>query len=229
MLRDVLRLVAGVSGGGRWRGSRRTGRTLPPLQHAALPKLSLPFHRCCHLPLPPTPMCRPLHHAPMRPPRLTLPLALPPACPQRVSYARTTSNKVVMLKGGKAAKQLAKGKPPKAPAAAAAEGEGAPKKAKQAEAAAGGKAAAAAAGVDVGRPNSKLFIENLPAATTAAMLEMLFQQFPGALAGGGGRGAGQMLGGEGSRVVQAPGFRGGPWLAASSTFVCCRWHVTAMA
>ena len=36
----------------------------------------------------------------MRPPRLTLPLALPPACPQRVSYARTTSNKVVMLKGG---------------------------------------------------------------------------------------------------------------------------------
>lgn len=134
----------------------------------------------------------------MRPPRLTLPLALPPACPQRVSYARTTSNKVVMLKGGKAAKQLAKGKPPKAPAAAAAEGEGAPKKAKQAEAAAGGKAAAAAAGVDVGRPNSKLFIENLPAATTAAMLEMLFQQFPGALAGGGGRGAGQMLGGEGS-------------------------------
>ncbi|PRW20220.1 U2 small nuclear ribonucleo B -like [Chlorella sorokiniana] len=100
--------------------------------------------------------------------------------PVRVSYARTTSNKVVMLKGGKAAKQLAKGKPPKAPAAAAAEGEGAAKKAKQPEAAAaGGKAAAAAGGVDVGRPNSKLFIENLPAATTAAMLEMLFQQFPG--------------------------------------------------
>ena len=105
-----------------------------------------------------------------------------------MSYARTASNKVVMLKGGKAAKQLAKGKPPKAPAGAAAEGEGAPKKVKQAEAAAagGGKAAAAAAGVDVGRPNSKLFIENLPAATTAAMLEMLFQQFPGALVGGGG-------------------------------------------
>jgi U2 small nuclear ribonucleoprotein B'' len=100
--------------------------------------------------------------------------------PVRVSYARTTSNKVVMLKGGKAAKQLAKGKPPKAPTAAAAEGEGAAKKAKQPEAAAaGGKAAAAAGGVDVGRPNSKLFIENLPAATTAAMLEMLFQQFPG--------------------------------------------------
>jgi U2 small nuclear ribonucleoprotein B'' len=100
--------------------------------------------------------------------------------PVRVSYARTTSNKVVMLKGGKAAKQLAKGKPPKAPTAAAAEGEGAAKKAKQPEAAAaGGTAAAAAGGVDVGRPNSKLFIENLPAATTAAMLEMLFQQFPG--------------------------------------------------
>ena len=114
-------------------------------------------------------------------PSTQLPLPLPPTL-QRVSYARTTSNKVVLLKGGKAAKQLAKGKPPKAPAAAAAEGEGAAKKVKQPEAAAvGGKAAAAAAGVDVGRPNSKLFIENLPAATTAAMLEMLFQQFPGAL------------------------------------------------
>ncbi len=105
-----------------------------------------------------------------------------------MSYARTASNKVVMLKGGKAAKQLAKGKPRKAPAAAAAEGEGAAKKAKQPE-------AAAAAGVDVGRPNSKLFIENLPAATTAAMLEMLFQQFPG---GGGGRCGREEQGGTGT-------------------------------
>ena len=128
---------------------------------------------------PPAPAC-PAVAVVLRPPT-QLPLPLPPTL-QRVSYARTTSNKVVLLKGGKAAKQLAKGKPPKAPAAAAAEGEGAAKKVKQPEAAsAGGKVAAAAAGVDVGRPNSKLFIENLPAATTAAMLEMLFQQFPGAL------------------------------------------------
>ncbi|KAL4451330.1 hypothetical protein ABPG77_009402 [Micractinium sp. CCAP 211/92] len=98
--------------------------------------------------------------------------------PIRVSFARTTSNVVAVQKGGKAAK-AAKGKPPKAPAAA---GEG---KAKEAAAANGEQqpAAAAAGGgaaaVDVGKPNPKLFVENLPAATTAAMLEMLFQQFPG--------------------------------------------------
>lgn len=95
-----------------------------------------------------------------------------------MSFAKTTSNVVAVQKGGKAAK-AAKGKPPKAPAAA---GEG---KAKEAAAANGEQqpAAAAAGGgaaaVDVGKPNPKLFVENLPAATTAAMLEMLFQQFPG--------------------------------------------------
>jgi hypothetical protein len=85
------------------------------------------------------------------------------------------SNAVATKKGGKAAK----GKPPKAPAAAAG-GDAAAAKAKQpADAAGAGKAAAA---VDVGTPNPKLFIENLPSATTAAMLEMLFQQFPGVCA-----------------------------------------------
>jgi U2 small nuclear ribonucleoprotein B'' len=32
---------------------------------------------------------------------------------------------------------------------------------------------------DVGEPNSILFLENLPEATTEAMLGVLFQQFPG--------------------------------------------------
>lgn len=32
---------------------------------------------------------------------------------------------------------------------------------------------------DVGQPNKTLFVENLPEATTDAMLAMLFQQFPG--------------------------------------------------
>lgn len=87
---------------------------------------------------------------------------------------------MAVQKGGKAAK-AAKGKPPKPPKAAAAAGEG---KAKEAAAAGGEQqpAAAAAGGgaaVDVGQPNPKLFVENLPSATTAAMLEMLFQQFPG--------------------------------------------------
>lgn len=31
----------------------------------------------------------------------------------------------------------------------------------------------------MGQPNPRLFVEDLPSATTAAMLEMLFQQFPG--------------------------------------------------
>jgi hypothetical protein len=99
----------------------------------------------------------------------------PPAMVQRVSFAKSASNAVSKKKGGKAAK----GKPPKAPGAAA-DGDAAAK-AKQpgdtAAAAAGGKRQAAA--VDVGQPNPRLFVEDLPSATTAAMLEMLFQQFPG--------------------------------------------------
>ncbi|KAL4857565.1 U2 small nuclear ribonucleoprotein B'' [Chlorella vulgaris] len=95
--------------------------------------------------------------------------------PMRVSFAKSASNAVSKKKGGKAAK----GKPPKAPGAAA-DGDAAAK-AKQpgdaAAAAAGGKRQAAA--VDVGQPNPRLFVEDLPSATTAAMLEMLFQQFPG--------------------------------------------------
>jgi U2 small nuclear ribonucleoprotein B'' len=35
---------------------------------------------------------------------------------------------------------------------------------------------------DVGEPNSILFIENLPEATTADMLAVLFKQFPGKFA-----------------------------------------------
>lgn len=98
--------------------------------------------------------------------------------PQRVSFAKTTSNAVAQMRGGKAAK-AAKGKPPRPPAA----GEGGAAAAKQpAAAAAGGdRAQAAAAAADLGKPNPKLFVEGLPGATTAAMLEMLFQQFPGAL------------------------------------------------
>lgn len=33
--------------------------------------------------------------------------------------------------------------------------------------------------VDVGQPHNVLFVENLPEATSASMLAMLFQQFPG--------------------------------------------------
>lgn len=88
------------------------------------------------------------------------------------------------LRGGK----KGKGKLPKAPKAAGGDlavadgGDkgGAAGGARQPVAAAG--AGAGADKVDVGRPNSKLFVEGLPAATTAAMLEMLFQQFPGACA-----------------------------------------------
>ena len=106
---------------------------------------------------------------------------------QRVSFARSTSNAVTAATKGKG---KAKGKATKA-AKAAAEGGGA------AGAAAGEKPAAAsggggAAAVDVGRPNSKLFVEGLPAATTAAMLEMLFQQFPGGPGSGGRARAGRV-------------------------------------
>lgn len=94
---------------------------------------------------------------------------------QRVSFAKSVSNAVAPKKGSKAAK----GKPPRPPAAAA-NGDAAAAKAKQPADAAG--AGSAAAAVDVGTPNAKLFIENLPAATTAAMLDMLFQQFPGVFA-----------------------------------------------
>lgn len=100
--------------------------------------------------------------------------------PIRVSFARTQSNALAPPKGGKAGKG-GKGKPPKAPAAAGGEGAaaGKGKEAAAAAAAAQGEARQAAAAVDVGRPGPKLFVENLPTATTAAMLEMLFQQFPG--------------------------------------------------
>lgn len=93
---------------------------------------------------------------------------------QRVSFAKSASHAVAPKKGGKGAK----GKPPKAPAAVAAGGDAAAKAKQPADAAAAGGRQKAAA-VDVGEPNAKLFVENLPAATTAAMLEMLFQQFPG--------------------------------------------------
>ncbi|EFN50825.1 hypothetical protein CHLNCDRAFT_28661 [Chlorella variabilis] len=94
--------------------------------------------------------------------------------PLRVSFAKSASHAVAPKKGGKGAK----GKPPKAPAAVAAGGDAAAKAKQPADAAAAGGRQKAAA-VDVGEPNAKLFVENLPAATTAAMLEMLFQQFPG--------------------------------------------------
>jgi hypothetical protein len=104
---------------------------------------------------------------------------LPPAFAtllQRVGFAKTTSNAVAAQKGGKAGR----GKAAKGPAAAAAAAAGAEggEKGKAAARQQGG-AAAAAGGEDLGRPGNKLFVEGLPAATTAAMLEMLFQQFPG--------------------------------------------------
>jgi hypothetical protein len=83
---------------------------------------------------------------------------------------------VAAQKGGKAGRgKAAKG--PAAAAAAAAGTEGGEKG--KAAARQQGGAAAAAGGEDLGRPGNKLFVEGLPAATTAAMLEMLFQQFPG--------------------------------------------------
>ena len=127
----------------------------------------------------------------MAPPLFTsLPLALPAL--QRVGFAKTTSNAVAAQKGGKAGRgKAAKG--PAAPAAAATEGG---EKGKAAARQQGG-GAAAAGGEDLGRPGNKLFVEELPAATTAAMLEMLFQQFPGGWLGGveGGRGWGRGAGG----------------------------------
>jgi hypothetical protein len=42
-----------------------------------------------------------------------------------------------------------------------------------------GRPEEAAAAMDVGLPHRTLFIEQLPDATTAPMLAMLFQQFPG--------------------------------------------------
>jgi hypothetical protein len=108
---------------------------------------------------------------------LSLSLA-PPVCAtlQRVGFAKTTSNAVAAQKGGKAGR----GKAVKGPAAAAAAAAGTEggEKGKAAARQQGG-AAAAAGGEDLGRPGNKLFVEGLPAATTAAMLEMLFQQFPG--------------------------------------------------
>ncbi|PSC70739.1 U2 small nuclear ribonucleo B -like isoform B [Micractinium conductrix] len=101
--------------------------------------------------------------------------------PIRVSFAISTSNAVAAMKGGKAKKS---GKPPKAPKAAEGdEGTAAEKKAAAADRRAAADKAAAGGGtvggVDVGKPGSKLFVEGLPAATTAAMLDMLFKQFPG--------------------------------------------------
>ena len=96
-----------------------------------------------------------------------------PTLLQRVSFAKTPSSAVAPQKG-----KGAKGKPPKPPGAAAA-GDDAAAKAKQPDTAVARDKQQAAA-VDVGEPNAKLFVENLPAATTAAMLEMLFKQFPGA-------------------------------------------------
>lgn len=106
--------------------------------------------------------------------------------PQRVSYAKTTSHAVEQRKG-----KAGKGKPPRPPKpAAGGEAAAGGGKEKEPAAAAEGGARPAAAAVDVGRPNSKLFVEELPGATTAAMLDMLFQQFPGEAPGGVGAWAG---------------------------------------
>lgn len=92
---------------------------------------------------------------------------------QRLSFAKSKSEVITRLEAGSK-----KTKKDKKPAEAAKDAETAPALA-NGRGAHAPSATPAQRSVDVGEPNQTLFVENLPEATTADMLSMLFSQYNG--------------------------------------------------